>query len=335
IQGVPRRVLTVVLSMEQGDKSQKQQQPAQQKQLAPRAAAPATQSAPASAPAGGESNAPKIAQAFSIVAEESGPAITDFTANTVFADSGIDTLLGMIISVRFKEELDINFDFNAMLSDYPTVSALKAFLGGDEQDSTGTSSVSSSTGPSSTPRSSATGNTTPATEHGSLAPTFHFLRAVQIISEESGLATEDLIDDTAFVDVGVDSLSFVIVSRMRDELDIQHESLFMEPPTVGDLRKFLIGDTKANDSAQPLEETKPIPAPTPEPVQGSRERSNSNRQRDSCSCRPQEGCRRHVQKYTAGFTAPVPLTSLTAPYNNANVVLVTGASGGLGGHLVD
>ncbi|KAI4167226.1 MAG: hypothetical protein LQ343_007386 [Gyalolechia ehrenbergii] len=341
IQGVPRRVLTVVLSMEQGGKSQKQQQPAQKKQPAPKAPTPATPTIKAPAPASEESNASKIAQALSIIAEESGLAITDFTDSTVFADSGIDSLLGMIISTRFKEELDIDFDFNAILSDYPTVSALKTFLGGEEAISTATASIASSPDSTPTPRSSATGNTTPATDSGSLAPTFHFLRAVQIISEESGLAAEDLTDETAFVDVGVDSLlSLVIVSRMRDELelDIQHESLFMECPTVGDLRKFLIGDTKPDSAAQPLAEGKPVPTPAAVPVEDPTKEKKTSTRTDgeiSALAARKKAVDDYVQKYTAGFAAPIPSSSATVPKPDAKVVLITGASGGLGGHLVD
>lgn len=351
IQGVPRRILTVVLNMEQGGKSQKQPQPAQNKQPAPKAAAPkpaapAPVKVPAPVTTSGESHSGKIAQAIAIIAEESGLAIEDFTDSTVFADSGIDSLLGMIISTRFKEELDIDFDFNAILSDYPTVSALKSFLGGDEVDGSGaitagTTTIACSTEASPTPRSEETGNTTPASEGDSVAPAFNFLRAVQIISEESGLAVEDLTDETAFVDVGVDSLlSLVIVSRMRDELelDIQHESLFMECPTVGELKKFLIGDAKADKPAPPKEESKPAPASVPEPVEDLKKPQKASTRTDGeieALAARKKAVDDYVQKYTAGFEAPTPSDRRAMPKENEKVVMVTGASGGLGGHLVD
>lgn len=69
-------------------------------------------------------------------------------------------------------------------------------------------------------------------------------KAIQIVSEESGVAIPDLTDDTNFADSGIDSLlSLVIVSRFREELelDIDHESLLMECPTVASLKAFLLG----------------------------------------------------------------------------------------------
>lgn len=341
IQGVPRRVLKVVLSIEQGNKSQKQQQPAQKKHLTPTAPTPSPHAAQAPAPVSRESHAPKIARALSIIAEESGLSLTDLTDSTVFMDIGIDSLLGLIVSARFKEELNVDLDFSAIFYEYPTVGDLKRFLGGPDTNSTGTTSIPSSTDTSPTPASSATGNTTPATGKDSYAPTFHFLRALQIISEESGIATEDLTNDTAFMDVGVDSLlSLVIVSRLQDELEleIQHEFLFMECPTVGDLRKFLLGDKNVNGTAQSLAESKPVPTPVPETAEDLAKKNKTKQRTDSemaALAVRKKAVDDYVQKYTAGFSAPVPSSSPMSPSNGAKVVLVTGASGSLGSHLVD
>ena len=277
----------------------------------------------------------------SIIAEESGVALTDFTDSTVFGDIGIDSLLGLIVCARFKEELDVDFDFNAIFFEYPTVGDLKTFLGGSEASSTENTSLSSSRDATPTPGSSATGMTTPDTGNDPLAPTFHFLSALQIISEESGIATEELTDETAFMDVGVDSLlSLVIVSRLQDELelDIQHEFLFMECPTVGDLRKFLLGDTNAKDAAQPLVESNPDIKPAPETADDVIKKTKISVRTDSelaALAARKKAVDDYVQTHTAGFSAPVPSYSLTAPNNDAKVVLVTGASGSLGGHLVD
>ena len=280
----------------------------------------------------------------SIIAEESGVALTDFTNSTVFGDIGIDSLLGLIVSARFKEELDVDFDFNAIFFEYPTVGDLKTFLGGPETDSTENSSLSSSRGANTpTPGSSATGMTTPETDKDSLVPTFHFLRALQIISEESGIATEDLTDETAFMDVGVDSLlSLVIVSRLQEELelDIQHEFLFMECPTVGDLRKFLLGNANANtnDAGQPPVVSTSVVTPAPKIAEDVTKNSKTLA-RTASEIAALEARKKavdaYVQNHTAGFSAPVPSHSPTAPQSTAKVVLVTGASGSLGGHLVD
>ncbi len=337
---MPRRVLKVVLSIESGNKSQKQQS-AQKKQPGPTVPAPSTKATQVSAPVSGESDASKLAQALSIIAEESGLALTDLTDSTVFADVGIDSLLGLTISARFNEELDVDFDFNALFFDCPTVGDLRTFLKEPEVSATGSSSVSSSSGTTSTPESRATGKTTPADDEYSLAPKLDFQRALKMISEESGVAMADLTDDTDFADSGVDSLlSLVIVSRLRDELelDIRHESLFLECPTVGDLRRLLLGDTNANGTAKSLAESKPVPTPAPEAAEDTNKKTSTPLRTESekaALAARKKAVDDYVQKYTAGFSAHVASPSSTAQSDNAKVVLVTGASGSLGGHLVD
>ena len=172
-------------------------------------------------------------------------------------------------------------------------------------------------------------------------PILCFRQALHIISEESGIAAEDLTDDTAFVEAGADSLlSLVIVNRLQDELelDIQHEFLFLECPTVGDLKRFVLGDIDANGTAQPLAESKPVPAPTPETVEDLTKKNKTPSRTDSeiaALVVRKKAVDDYVQKYTAGFSAPIPASSLTGPANDAKVILVTGASGSLGSHLVD
>lgn len=340
MQGVPRRVLKVILSIESGNKSQKQQR-VQEKQPTPTAPAPSlgAKQGPA-APISGQNQASKLEQALSIIADESGLALSDLTESTVFVDVGIDSLLVLTISARFREELDVDFDFSELFNECPTVLDLKNFLGEPVASSPGSSSPSSSY-TSTTPRSSVTGNTTPTTKDDSFAVKVDFQRALQIVSEETGVATDDLTDDTNFAESGVDSLlSLVIASRFRDELelDIGHESLFLDFPTVADLKQSLAGDTKASGTAQPMAESKPIPTLTPEIVEGITERNSMPLRTESetaALAARRNAVDDYVKKYTAGFSAPVPSPRSTASKDNANVVLVTGASGGLGSHLID
>ncbi len=279
--------------------------------------------------------------------------MTDLDADgTAFSDVGIDSLLGLTITARFKEELDLDLDFNALFYEYPTVGHLKSLLGGAGHHSTsgGSSSGSSSAeSASATPPSSAgTGTTTPN-------PRVGFQRALQVISEESGVAVEDLTDDTSFADAGVDSLlSLVIVSRFRDELelDISHESLFLECPTVEDLRKLLGGnDDTATGFVGNLDTDKVAPKPVAEVTGGT---SQLNLGSHSAQKSPDEtaaaaaaavqalDARRaavdaYVRQHVAGFSAAGQVSSLsagTAPSVDEKVVLVTGASGSLGSNLV-
>lgn len=173
--------------------------------------------------------------------------------------------MGLTISARFKEELELDLDFDALFYDCPTVRDLKEFLGGSEADQSGSSSDSAH-------ESDSTGVTTPSSEEGPFALKADFQRALAVISEESGVAMEDLTDDTDFADSGVDSLlSLVIVSRLRDELQLnnQHETLFLECPTVADLRLLLCGDTNSNHSNSSPAEIKHTPASVSEAVDTS------------------------------------------------------------------
>ncbi|KAF2133650.1 ketoacyl-synt-domain-containing protein, partial [Dothidotthia symphoricarpi CBS 119687] len=66
-------------------------------------------------------------------------------------------------------------------------------------------------------------------------------KAIGIIAEESALDMADLTDDASFANLGVDSLmSLVIAEKFREQLGVVvGGSLFLEYPTIGDLRSWL------------------------------------------------------------------------------------------------
>ena len=332
MQGVPRRVLKVILSIESGSKTQ---QSFQRKQPGPTIPAPSESSAMTAAPTNGPSQDPKIATALSIIAEESGLALQDLSDATDFTEVGVDSLMGLTISARFKEELELDLDFNALFYDCPTVRDLKDFLGGSEADPTGSSSDSAH-------ETESTGVTTPTSEGGSFALKANFQRALAIISEESGVAMEDLTDDTDFADSGIDSLlSLVIVSRLRDELqlDIQHETLFLDCPTVADLRLLLCGDTRSSHSSPSSAEIKHDAIAISAPGAGNMSVEEVTPVRSAEETAALEARKKavdgYVSKHTVGFSAPMIPSSSTHQGDGAKVVLVTGATGGLGSNLVD
>jgi iterative type I PKS product template protein len=65
--------------------------------------------------------------------------------------------------------------------------------------------------------------------------------ALKILSDESGIAIEDLTDDSSFDEIGMDSLLCLMVnSKLRDELNIDLDSAkFLELGTVGRLTAYL------------------------------------------------------------------------------------------------
>ncbi|KUI67140.1 Conidial yellow pigment biosynthesis polyketide synthase [Cytospora mali] len=244
IQGVPRRVLQVILSLESGKKAK-----GRQTETVPAPMFTATPSTPA--PSSTRPN--RFSAALQIISEESGIAIPDLTMGSLFSDLGVDSLLSLTITARFREELDVDVDSGSMLLEFPTIGDLKTLFQSDGYDTTQLSE----------PRAE-TAKTTGTTQQTSPVSLSYEIvdRALQIVSEESGVAVSDLTDDTHFTDSGIDSLlSLVIVSRFREELelDIDHESLLMECPTVESLKSFLLGgDATASDQ----ESTDPSGTPT-------------------------------------------------------------------------
>jgi len=66
-------------------------------------------------------------------------------------------------------------------------------------------------------------------------------RAIQVIASEAALDLADLTDDASFAQLGVDSLmSLVVAEKFREQLGVVvNGSLFLEYPTIGDLRSWL------------------------------------------------------------------------------------------------
>lgn len=261
LQGVPVRVLRYVLSVDA-------------KQKVPKAGAAANQAVPAAVavvkpmskasavstiakkaevivaqtPAVAKSSALK--SALKIISEESGVAEEELTDDTVFSDIGIDSLLSLVITSRFREELNIELELEEFFIRYATVKDLKQFF--------------FSAGSPAPVAPQALEVKMPLPEilelpkihdlEGIVPPSFH--DALTIISEESGISVDDLTDDCVFSDIGIDSLlSLVIVSRYREELgvNIEMDSVFTNFPTVAHLKRLFAsasGETSATVSIQ-------------------------------------------------------------------------------------
>jgi monodictyphenone polyketide synthase len=66
-------------------------------------------------------------------------------------------------------------------------------------------------------------------------------KAMALIAREAAMEEKDILDETSFAELGVDSLmSLVISEKFREELGVVVSgSLFLEYPTIGDLRSWL------------------------------------------------------------------------------------------------
>lgn len=67
-------------------------------------------------------------------------------------------------------------------------------------------------------------------------------KAMRLIADETAIDEADLVDEASFASLGVDSLmSLVIAEKFRDDLGVQVSGgLFLEYPTIGDLRGWLV-----------------------------------------------------------------------------------------------
>ncbi|KAH8585728.1 conidial yellow pigment biosynthesis polyketide synthase [Bisporella sp. PMI_857] len=259
LQAVPRRVLFYILSVEAGQKPKANAQPPRE------TPAPALVTSQANAkaqpllnPKTMERTAPKMAdtaepsiipQAMQIVSQESGVAVSDLTDGSAFADMGIDSLLSLTIVARFREEMNMDIDSESLFIDCPTVKDLKDFLAPGQREDIQQIQESPENRKDNVPA-----NEIPVAQEPSVpAAAAHFAPALQIIAQESGVAPDDLTDDSEFVDMGIDSLlSLIIVSRFREELglDIESDSLFIDYPTLASLKEFMTaGSCHSSSSA--------------------------------------------------------------------------------------
>lgn len=206
-----------------------------------------------------------IMKALQIVSEESGIANEELTDSSVLADVGIDSLLSLMISSRFRDELAVDID-SALFYDLSTIKELKDFL--TRTHSGSVMGITVEIGPmpnlegkekyrdsNELPDALHASSPTEKTQQLLSVPSLEldvketsgtgeglFAQVLQIISEETGIAVAEFADDTCFADVGVDSLlSLMIGSRLRDELDVQisTEALFTTFSTVRNLRTQL------------------------------------------------------------------------------------------------
>jgi iterative type I PKS product template protein len=347
IQGVPRRVLKVILSLESGKKTNTGNA-ATRRSIADGSSSQVPSARPdAMSKQGPLKVGPSpVDVGLQIISEESGVAIDGFTDDTVFADMGVDSLLGMTISARFREDLDIEIDFNGLFFEYPTVKDLKAFLGESRRDSGYVSPAANENAEPEPVHAGVNGVLVPELVKKLPSSQCNVIRALEIIAEESGVEMADLGDDAELADCGVDSLlSLIIASRLRSELDIEveSESLFLENPTVGDLKKVLSGsndDARADSIVheQVLDMTSPSP-PRANGINGHKIETSGLQKEYDNEARAKLGARKQaveslVEEFASRFSAPTLNDTAPDESKDSRIVLVTGGTGSLGGHLV-
>lgn len=220
-----------------------------------------------------------ITQVMDILAKEIGVSDDELADNIAFADLGVDSLMGLTVSGRIREDLDLDIDSSAFV-DHSTIKAFKTYMEKFEKNRVpaASSSVGDSNESSSeteeTPELMDTDSnvTTPDNESEDLdvktAPVSKSgnaelqaaIRAT--ISEEMGVEEEEIVAAPDLANLGMDSLmSLSILGNLREKtgLDIPSD-LFVSNPSLKDVERALGIDDAPKKVAAPklIAPTKPL-----------------------------------------------------------------------------
>lgn len=185
-------------------------------------------------------------RAFAIIATEIGIEVNELTDNTEFAGMGVDSLLSLAITGRFREELEIEVQ-SSLFTDYPTVSVMKQFLSrfntaeiGDILDgsSAGTTTPSLDSYANSTPGDSSSVPTSPSS-HGEPDSLSNLLR--ETIAYEMGVDVAEILAAADLTSLGMDSLmSLSILGSLREKTGMSlPPNLLLDNPNIAAIEKSL------------------------------------------------------------------------------------------------
>ncbi|KAF2168849.1 hypothetical protein M409DRAFT_20864 [Zasmidium cellare ATCC 36951] len=307
LQGVPRRVLMFILRADMGKNSKakgqaaapKQSKPAPTPSTAPKAPTPAPvvqqpvvaqqimpqpQQQLVPAPAAAAPAAGFETRALEIISEQSGVAMSELQDDNALTDIGVDSLLTLTITGAFADEFEIDADTN-FFEDHPTIGEVKQFFRSLAPEPNAAAAPPATqmipppiqaqapapiqyTAPVSLPvqpKVETVVDFAPAVDATSNAT---WTKALEIISEESGIAVSDLTDELSLADAGVDSLlSLVVSGRLQEELglDSDSDSLLNSCETIGDLKQALGVDATAAAATVPITPHSSAPIPVSGP----------------------------------------------------------------------
>lgn len=178
-----------------------------------------------------------------------------------FADYGVDSLLSLTVTGRYREEMELDLD-SSVFVDQPTVKDFKHLLNqmSPAESSDGSSSetdVSSAASSTDISSPNSSGLPTPANEksmtHGPQEHNETMRQITSILAEEIGVEPEELDGDANLGEMGLDSLmSLTVLGKIREELDMDLSGeFFIENQTLNEIEITL--------------DLKPKPAPA-EPI---------------------------------------------------------------------
>jgi iterative type I PKS product template protein len=275
-QNIPRRALNIMLPPAGGaaiaPSKPTKATPAKNSAAAPRKSAKAGSVKPAKStkPAKAAARTPKssgntiTSRVMKIIAVETDVDMSELVEEAAFENLGVDSLMSLTISAKFREELDLEIS-STLFTDYPTVGEMKNFFsqydGGaslvdndDESDTTDEPSdlstpyepATASTPPSSAPSVSSK-DAAPDAADGQISI------ARKIVADEMGVDPSEITDEADLSEMGMDSLmSLTILGALREQTGIDLPSTFLVTNvTIEDIENELGMRPKPTKKAAP------------------------------------------------------------------------------------
>ena len=233
-----------------------------------------------------------MSKAFDIIAAELAVEQSELADAIQWADLGVDSLMSLTISGRFREELDLEID-STLFTDYASVGELRKqlttmstdvsvepsssddsdteSLGSDDMGESGITTPDSAEFDMKPMRSS---TPAPAVAADSLTGADDLIATIrEIIAREMDIDVGEIAESTDLSSLGMDSLmSLTILGALREENGIDLDStIFTDNPSLGHLRTALglkkpIAETVAASSTANIispEKTSQAAHPTP------------------------------------------------------------------------
>lgn len=208
-----------------------------------------------------------------ILAEETGFQESEMTDDLVFADCGVDSLLSLTVTGRFREELDMDMESSVFI-DYPTMLDFKRYL--TQPSPTYNSDRSSRARESSFSSLATSTDISSAGTPGYLSSPIKEVHVEQntnineirsIVADEIGISADDITGEESLGELGMDSLlSLTVLGRIREVLDMDLPAdFFLEYPTLNAIETTL--DLKPDPAAEPVKEPEQMANPEPKPIQ--------------------------------------------------------------------
>ncbi|RYP91764.1 hypothetical protein DL770_002108 [Monosporascus sp. CRB-9-2] len=225
-----------------------------------------------------------VGQVMDIIAKETGVSHDELADNIAFTDLGVDSLMGLTISGRLREELELSIDSHAF-NDHATIGVFKSFLAQFESAASPSSpTIAGSTGSSGASasdeeedRESDSAVTTPSedtdkgsSKRGTSQEDSSDAEVRQIVREticaEMGVEVEEIIAAPDLAALGMDSLmtlSILGILRERTGLNIPSD-LLGHNPSLKEIEKTL-GIADKPKRVAPAPKPSVVKAPKMEP----------------------------------------------------------------------